>query len=383
MKMSLRAKPKQSQKRRFLTSFGMTGEGPGMIELRGYFRTKRLLPVLFLFIFIYGIYVIYGCATPPPRPEEPEVFWPPPPDKPRIKYLKSYNNTFDVEDPPGFLQQIVGVEYYYLEAPQGVAADRDGNIYVADTTRNVIAVFQPEKKKLKFIGNREKDIARPRVPLGLSIAHKQNMLLVASAGTRSVIGYDLFTGDVRLVITEEFRNPAGVAVDEERGRIYVTDSKASELKVFDFSGRYISTIAKRGPEDYQLATPGQVATDRHGNIYVADIFNFKVKVFSPDGRFLKAIGKGTGDAPGYFAKLSGVAVDSDGNIYATDTAFNNFQIFNQEGEILLFIGGYSGDTPGAFNLPMHIYIDEKDRIYVADTFNSRVQVFQYLKEEGK
>jgi sugar lactone lactonase YvrE len=330
----------------------------------------KLLPVLIAFTFIFG------CAAPPEKPPEPEIVWPLPPEKPRIKYLKSYSDTFDVEEAPGFMERVAGVNYYSLEAPQGVAADRQGNIYVADSTRHLIVVFRTEKKKLDFIGDRPGQGVR--IPIGITVANNWNMLFVAGAGSKNVVGYDLTSRNQKIVITG-FTNPVGVAVDEARGRIYVTDSKASELKVFDQSGKYISTIAKAGVEDNQLFTPGQVSVDRQGNVYVADIFNFKVKVFSPEGKFLRSIGKGVGDALGYFAKLSGVAVDSEGHVYAVDTAFNNVQIFDQEGNLLLF-WGYDGIMPGEFRLPMHMYIDEKDRIYVADTFNNRVQVFQFLKE---
>jgi DNA-binding beta-propeller fold protein YncE len=327
--------------------------------------------MLIAFVFVIG------CAAPPPRPEEPEIVWPPPPDIPRIKYIRSYTDTLDVEAPPGFLEIITGIEFYSLVAPQGIAADREGNIYVADSTEHVIVVFQPEKRRLRLMGDRDPE--RVLVPLGLAVDNKQNMLLVASSGTQKVIGYDINTGAPRLAI-RGFQRPVSVAVDEVRKRIYVTDSKASELKAYDMGGKYISTIATAGTEDHQLLIPGQVALDRQGNIYVADTFNFKVKVFSPEGKFLKAIGRGVGDKPGYFSKLSGVAVDSEGHIYAIDTDFSNFQIFDQEGRVLLVVGS-DGTLRGLnFRLPLHIYIDEKDRIYVADTFNSRVQVFQYLKE---
>lgn len=331
------------------------------------------------FSVLIVLLVLSGCAPEFKRPPEPEVIWPPPPETPRIKYIRSYTDSFDVEAPPGFLEMVIGKEFYSLVAPQGVAVDREGNIYVSDSTEHVIVVFQPEKKRLRLMGDRDPE--KVLVPLGLSIANKQNMLLVASSGTKKVVGYDLNTGAPRLAIGG-FERPVSVAVDEVRGRIYVTDSKKSELKAFDLSGRYISTIATAGSEDHQLFSPGQVALDRQGNIYVADTFNFKVKVFSPEGKFLKAIGKGVGDRLGYFSKLSGVAVDSEGHIYAVDTDFSNFQIFDQEGRVLLVVGS-DGTLRGLnFRLPLHIYIDEKDRIYVADTFNSRVQVFQYLKEHG-
>lgn len=334
-------------------------------------------------LFMVGLIFIFGCAAPPQRPEEPNIVWPLPPDKPRIKYIRSYSDTFDVEDLPGFLDKVLGVGFFSLDRPQGVAVDREGNVYVADSTQQLVVAFQPVKKKLKFMGL-EDDAQRLSIPIGLAIADTWNMLFVASTGTKKVIGYDLATGRTKIVIGG-FVNPVSVAVDEARGKIYVTDSKANELKVFDSSGRHINTIASktgggRG-EDYTLSLPGQVATDRQGNVYVADTFDYNVKVYGPDGKFIKKIGQGMGTRGGQFSKLSGVAVDSEGHIYTVDTDFSHVQIFNQDGQLLL-VFGKSGNAPGAFALPLHIYIDKQDRIYVADTFNKRVQVFQYLKEDA-
>lgn len=341
-------------------------------------KASNIMKKAFFVLLFFA--VVVGCAGPEIKvPEEPYIVWPPPPETPRIKYLKSYSNSADVEHAPGFFDAVAGADFYALQAPQGVVADRQGNIYVSDSTMNVIAVFQPEKKKLRLIGDREPE--RVAVPLGLAVSNKHNLLFVASSGNKKVIGYDINTFSPRLVIPN-FTRPVGVAVDESRGRIYVTDSKESYLKSFDFSGKYISTIATKGAENHQLFRPSQVATDRQGNIYVADTFNHKVKIFNPEGKFLKTIGRGVGDKLGYFSKLNGVAVDSEGHIYAMDTDFSKFQIFDQEGNVLLDVGRY-GVAKGAFSLPLQIFIDEYDRIYVADTFNYRIQVFQYLKAPAR
>ncbi len=325
---------------------------------------------------------LISCAPQRVAEAPKDLYWPLPPEKPRIKWLGAYATARDVEKRSQFLEALVGEDVGAgLARPQGVAVDAKGNIYVADSTAHRIVVFDVEKAKMRFFG--EGDQERVSIPIGLSIADRANMLLVASAGAKRVVAYDLSSGSLRFVIGQEegfFKNPVGVAVDEERGRIYVTDSKLNEIRAFDMNGRFLSTIVKAGTLDHQVYSPSQIAVDREGKVYVADLFNFKVKIFRPDGSLVRVIGLGHGDSPGYFSRVNGVAVDSEGHIYASDSAFGNVQIFDQEGRLLMAFGS-PGNRAGSFRLPMHIWIDKNDRIYVADTFNFRIQVFQYLKEQ--
>ena len=344
---------------------------------------KNCKSLFYTFAALCLFMLLASCAAREAVVEVPkDLYWPLPPEKPRIKWVGLYSTYKDVENKPGFIESLVGEEVgSALWRPQGVVVDPQGNIYVADSVLSKVFVFDIVKKKLRHFGEgAQEQIA---LPLGLAVSPKHNMLFVAAFGSKKVIGFDLATETVKIVIGQEpgyFRNPVGVAVDEERGRIYVTDSKLSELRAFDMTGRYLSTIAKAGSKDNELSSPSQVYVDREGRIYVADLFNFRVKVFNPDGSFRRVIGLGIGDSPGTFSRVYGVAVDSEGHIYATDANFCNVQIFDQEGRLLMAWGS-PGNRPGLFIAPMHLWIDKNDRIYVTDSLNHRVQVFQYLREQ--
>ncbi|HWR57921.1 MAG TPA: 6-bladed beta-propeller [Thermodesulfovibrionales bacterium] len=341
---------------------------------------RKLKTAILLCIAVYVSTLLTGCA-PPAGETLREIVWPLPPEKPRIKWLGAYMVARDIEEGSRFLESLVGVDPGdRLQRPQGVTVDASGNIYTADTFQHKIFVFDLIRRKLWYLGEPAQE--RPIQTVGLAIAQKSGFLLSANSGSKKVVAYDLATGRERFIIGNEpgfFSKPVGVAVDEARGRIYVTDSKLNQLRAFDMTGKLVSTIANGGTADNQVYFPAQVYVDREGKVYVADSMNFKVKIFRPDGSYIRSIGS-IGITPGHFSRPYGVAVDSEGHIYVSDANFGNVQVFDQEGRLLLTFGGL-GKGPGQFNVPMYIWIDKDDKIYVTDSINMRVQVFQYLKEQ--
>ena len=68
-----------------------------------------------------------------------------------------------------------------------------------------------------------------------------------------------------------------------------------------------------------MTTPQCVAVDAQDNIYVTDSEAGKIFVFEPSGKYLRAIGSLKG-GEGYFKRPTGIAVDStEQRIYVTDT----------------------------------------------------------------
>src|SRR5512142_3315550 len=73
-----------------------------------------------------------GCSSPARKPET-AVFFPPPPELPRVQYLTSFTGRKDVEQQTAFNQFVVGEKKdVKIDKPYGVAM-YDGKIYVCDT----------------------------------------------------------------------------------------------------------------------------------------------------------------------------------------------------------------------------------------------------------
>lgn len=80
----------------------------------------------------------------------------------------------------------------------------------------------------------------------------------------------------------EFGSVAGLTVDDS-GRIYVLDSMAREIRVFDQDGRFVSAFGNRGSGPGELSSPSAVLIGRGDTILVPDVRNGRVQRFLTDG----------------------------------------------------------------------------------------------------
>lgn len=138
-----------------------------------------------------------------------------------------------------------------LNFPEGVAVDKNGNIYIADSNNNVIR----------------------KISSGI---------ITTIAGT----GADGYSGDGGLATRATFSSLKGIAVDSD-GNIYIADSGNSVIRKINTTG-IISTIAGNGTMGYsgdgaaavnaQLSNPWSVAVDKDGNVYIADSGNSAIRV---------------------------------------------------------------------------------------------------------
>ena len=176
--------------------------------------------------------------------------------------------------------------------------------------------------------------------------------------------------------TDQLVRPTGIAIHPLLQRLYVVDTNAHLIQVFDLTGGFLHSIGKRGAGEGAFNYPTSLSIDREGLLYVTDSLNFRIQVFKADGEFLYLFGK-HGDGMGEFSHPKGVALDSEANIYVTDAIFDAIQVFDKTGTLLLFLGE-AGQGPGQFWIPTELFIDHTDRIFVADSYNQRVQVLRFV-----
>jgi DNA-binding beta-propeller fold protein YncE len=169
-----------------------------------------------------------------------------------------------------------------LTRPTGIARDpASGAVYVADTARHDIKVFNPQGNLVEIIGNRGNQRGTFNVPTYL--AFSRNRLYVADTMNFRVQVLDR-AGNDRLVFGQiglfvgNMTRPKGVAVGAD-GRIYVVESYYDHLLIFDDGGRLLLPIGGTGNAPGKFYLPSGVWTDSRQRVYVADMFNGRVMVF--------------------------------------------------------------------------------------------------------
>ena len=322
-----------------------------------------------------AIALLFLASCGPPRSTEPDnLFWPLPPDPPRIKYIQSIYNEDDIDRVYSLKEKLFGKEYAdAMSRPYGVHT-RYGKMLVSDIALRRVLIFDLVSKRLRVLGE-EGALITP----SSAAADRSGTIYVADPGGTKVAVYNT-DGSYRTAYILKGNRPVAVALNEALGRLYAVDRDSHRVVAFGLDGTFHFEFGGRGSADGKFNIPLDITVGPNGDVYVLDAGNFRVQIFSADGRFLSKFGA-VGDRPGMFANPKGIALDSEGHIYVTDAAFSNVQIFDREGNVLLFIGQL-GPRPGQFHLLAGISIDENDRIYVADQLNGRIQVFQYLKTQG-
>jgi sugar lactone lactonase YvrE len=240
--------------------------------------------------------------------------------------------------------------------PFGVAADANGNLYVADQLNHKIRKITPTGVVSTLAGN-------------------------GSPGAENGTGP-----------AASFRYPIGVAADAS-GNVYVADGDNHMIRKIDVSGQ-VSVVAGTGSSGSAdgmntIATfnlPYGVAVDATGNLYVADMLNHKIrKITAATGEVSTFAGSGTqGAANGIGASASfnfpqAVAVDGAGNVYVADTDNHRIRKITAGGEVSTLAGsGSQGSADGmglvaSFNFPQGVAVDALGNVYVADRFNFRIR----------
>ena len=326
-----------------------------------------------------------GCAT-VEKPKLIELMWPEPPLTPRIKFVRTLASEEDLQRKTTFGETLIEFltgkrpPLSHLYRPMDIAVSNDGKrVYVSDFGQASIYLFDLTQQKVTRLGSLTS-------PFGIAL-DAQERLYVVEQEAKSLKVLDRRGEVVKSMAISETERPTDIAIDQERGLIYVADSsiQASRnhfVKVYDLAGKFLRNIGKgRGTADGFLHFPTYVTLDKDGNLYVTETLNSRVSVFDPEGNFVKKFGE-RGTSFGMFDKPKGVALDAFGNVYVADSGWSNVQIFNQKGQVLLFFGG-RGDYPGLLKNPTGIAIDKNNTIYVADLLNYRVSVYQLVNTEAE
>ncbi len=219
-----------------------------------------------------------------------------------------------------------------------------------------------------FIVGEEKEAQRLSQPYG--IAMDKGRLYVADTGAGGLAIFDLVQQRYSFMTGSgagRIKRPINIRIDSD-GTRYVTDTGRDQVLVFDRDDRYLRAYGIEGQfRPVDLA----IAGDR---LYVADILHHQVQVLDKaSGKLLFKFGKpGSGD--GELFHPTNIALGPDGDIYVVETSNFRVQRFSAEGKPVRTYGAV-GSTVGSFARPKGIAMDRAGRLLVGDAAFQNVQIF--------
>lgn len=317
-----------------------------------------------------------------------ELVWPPPPDKPRIRFVRTIKSAKDLnpkkEEPKeGFFARLIAkfsggkVTPEIFNNPYGIWYQGD-KLYVTDTGAQTMAVVDLKSGTFSYMGDRGEENLKSPVSVTVDEA---GIAYVSDTGEGAIKAY---SPEGKLLWKSEgagggaggLKRPAGIALTPT-GELLVADSGNRRIVLLGRDGKFIREMCLHAKKEYYaLPNPNNVWAFKNGDFMVSDPLAARVHIFSSTGAALGGFGEG-GDAPGYMSRPRGIAADPDGNIHVVDALFSRVQIFDRAGQLLLWYGS-PGDVVGQLTLPAGIFIGDDGMIYVADTKNKRVEVYQYI-----
>jgi tripartite motif-containing protein 71 len=206
----------------------------------------------------------------------------------------------------------------------GIDVDAAGNAYVVDAGNDTVHVFGPTGSWRFDVGDRA-----------------------------------LFPGDLR-----------GIAVDDGTDRVYVANSQAGTIEVFDTSGTHLTTFGSLGTGPGQFRDGArQLTLTPDGHLWAADYADRRVEEFAADGAFLGAFPDPPQlPDPAGFASARGVAVDPvTGDVLVADNWNQRVSRFAPDGTPLQTFGQRGSFLPDGMNYPRSIAVDPTTRnVWVAN-----------------
>ncbi|MCF6178201.1 MAG: hypothetical protein L3J63_02275 [Geopsychrobacter sp.] len=338
-----------------------------------------------LAVLLFATLLLAGCAAPNPA----AIFYPPPPDLPRLQFLKSFSGVADLQS--NILKKALSEDAFVFKKAYGVAFYKD-KLYVVDSRLKGYAVVDLSNNKITFISNDpEKRNSHFQHPFNIAIA-SDGTKYISDIAQKRVLAYSADDHYLRSYRFGKESGPLGVAV--MNNKLYVTDVKKHSLSIIDIeSGETLGQIG----EKEKLYWPTTLAIGPDHSIYVTDTGHFSVYKFTSAGKFVKEYGS-IGDSVGNFSRPKGIAITRDNYIYVIDSAFENVQMFNQEGRPLLYFS-QGGNRSEDLALPAGIAISYElaplFQKYAADGFKidhivavtsqsgpSKINIYGYGKQEG-
>jgi RHS repeat-associated protein len=253
--------------------------------------------------------------------------------------------------------------------PLGMAVDKEGNVFVADSENNRIEKFNSKGEYVSQFGTKGSGNGQLSIPRDIAIDAEGNFWVTDSANWRIekfnskgeyLTQFGTFGGG-----NGQFKNPSGIAV-APNGHLWITDQQLSRISEYTATGELVRNVGSGGSGNGQFNTPEGIVVDAEGNVWVADRVNNRVQKFSSTGTYLSQFGTG-GKENGKFEGPTVLDLLPSGDLLVTDRWSGRVQEFNPKGEYQIQI-----ESPGLTE-PEGMGVGSDGSIYVANSWGNSVK----------
>jgi uncharacterized protein (TIGR03437 family) len=288
-----------------------------------------------------------------------------------------------------------------LISPRNVIIDSAGGLYISEFEGHRIRKVTPDGRIATIAGNgvagQRGDgglatAAQLAFPAGLAL-DRTGMLYVADSQNHRIRRI-IPGGPIATVAADAFLSPVGLAVDASNN-IFVAAADAV-VRCFTATAVWVN-VAGTGKEGFtgdggpaasaMLAAPRDVALDIAGNLLIGDGMRIRrvdsrgqIQTVAGDG-YLRSVGDGEAATGGILYQPSAVSLDANANLYIADTGTQRIRIVQANGIISTFAGtgiaGYDLDqVPAAsaeLNVPTGVAAAPTGVAWIADSYSHRIR----------
>lgn len=300
-----------------------------------------------------AILALAGCGPAEVRPQW--VYFPQPPDPPRVVHVISFNRLNELAPPAvSWVEALRGIQPGpWVGTPSGIAWGSDA-LYICDIHSNHVQVWPMDGSgRARWLGGE----GELRKPVGVAVDDGGTVFVADSEAGR----VSAFTPAGQL--SHRYRPPGErdyrpVAVAVRGGELYVADQAGQCIDVYSTATRgLLRSFGRPGTGPGELYYPAGVAVGDTGRVYVSDTLNGRVQVFDAQGSFISSIGR-RGDRPALMGQPKGIALAPGGVVIVADAALQHVHLFNGDGRLLLLLGG-PHDNPGGTPLPNGVAVSPR------------------------
>jgi len=258
--------------------------------------------------------------------------------------------------------------------PWGIAFSTNGLWALADCSNHCVFLFDAQDKLVRKFGRKGEGHNEFQYPEGVAFDKNDNLYVVDNSNSR-VQKFSCDGTNIAHFGDKVLDHPNGITIFEEL--VYVADTGNRRITVFNTKGQHCAVF---GAE--HLCKPFDVAVNAtKSELLVSDYEQHSIHCFTVDGRYVGLLnlnleGTGSNRLSFPYSITTYSSVISSYTIL-TDTWNHRILILGDDGKCVCSFGS-NGVDEGQFNCPCWVAISPHSKLYVSDRYNKRVQIFNNL-----